>query len=39
MGVVCGVVAAGVEAVSHHGLDNLTLQVAASGTAALLAAG
>jgi len=29
-GVVCGAVAALVEAVSHHGLDNLTVQVAAS---------
>lgn len=31
-----GVVAAGVEAVSHHGLDNLTLQLAGAGLAALL---
>jgi phytol kinase len=30
VGVACGVVAACVEAVSHHGLDNLTVQVAAS---------
>lgn len=30
VGVACGAVAAGVEAVSHHGLDNLTVQVAAS---------
>jgi len=29
-GVACGLVAALVEAVSHHGLDNLTVQVAAS---------
>jgi phytol kinase len=29
-GAVCGLVAAIVEAVSHHGLDNLTVQVAAS---------
>lgn len=32
----CAVVGALVEAVSHHGLDNLTLQVAASWTAAAL---
>lgn len=32
----CAVVATVVEAVSHHGLDNLTLQVAASWTAAAL---
>ncbi|MFP3948945.1 MAG: hypothetical protein ACLFWG_09470 [Longimicrobiales bacterium] len=31
---VCAVVATALEAVSHHGLDNLTLQVAASWTAA-----
>lgn len=34
--VVCAVVATALEAVSHHGLDNLTLQVAASWTAAAL---
>lgn len=33
---VCGIVSTGVEAVSHHGLDNLTLQIAASLTAFLL---
>lgn len=32
-----GVVTAGVEAISHHGLDNLTLQVAVAGAASLLA--
>ena len=32
----CAVVATALEAVSHHGLDNLTLQVAASWTAAAL---
>jgi phytol kinase len=31
-----GVAAAGVEAISHHGLDNLTLQLAAAGAAYLL---
>jgi phytol kinase len=34
----CAVVATGVEAFSSHGLDNLTLQVATSGTAWLLLA-
>jgi phytol kinase len=33
---VIGTTTAIVEAVSHHGLDNLTIQVAASGAAALL---
>lgn len=33
---VCGIVAVAVEAVSHHGLDNLTLQVATTFTAAAL---
>lgn len=38
VGVACGVAGAVVEAFSHHGLDNLTIQVAASGIAfALLA--
>jgi phytol kinase len=38
--VACGVAAAAalVEAVSHHGLDNLTVQLAASGAASGLAA-
>lgn len=35
-GVVVGVVTTIVEAVSHHGLDNLTIQIAAAGAAALL---
>lgn len=35
----CGVAATAVEAVSHHGLDNFTLQVAASLVAALLLGG
>lgn len=30
VGVVCGLASAGVEAASNHGLDNLTVQVAAS---------
>lgn len=34
----CGVVTTVVEALSHHGLDNLTIQVAASGTAWFLLA-
>lgn len=33
-GLACGVAGGIVEAVSHHGLDNLTIQVAASGVAA-----
>jgi phytol kinase len=37
VGAVVGLVAAGVEAVSHHGTDNFTLQVASAGVAALLA--
>jgi len=32
----CGVAGAGVEAVSNHGLDNLTVQLAAAGTAYVL---
>lgn len=36
VGVVCGAAAAAVEAVSNHGLDNLTVQVAASLVAAWL---
>ncbi|MBN2202058.1 hypothetical protein JW777_08915 [bacterium] len=35
MALACGFCAAIVEAVSHHGLDNLTVQVAVSGMAAL----
>lgn len=35
-GPLCGLVAAGVEAVSNHGLDNLTVQVAPSVVALLL---
>jgi phytol kinase len=34
--LACGLVGAATEAVSTHGLDNLTIQVAASGTAWLL---
>jgi phytol kinase len=37
--VVVGVGAAAVEAVSHHGLDNFTVQLAAAGLAALLLPG
>ena len=36
VGVSCGVLGALVEAVSSHGLDNLTVQVVAAGAAALL---
>ena len=36
VGVACGAAGALVEAVSTHGLDNLTVQVAASATAAFL---
>lgn len=36
VGVACGAAAALVEAVSTHGLDNFTVQVAAAGVAALL---
>ncbi|HUF11834.1 MAG TPA: hypothetical protein VMN78_01895 [Longimicrobiales bacterium] len=36
VGVACGSAAALVEAVSTHGLDNFTVQVAAAGVAALL---
>lgn len=36
--LVIGAVCTAVEAVSHHGLDNLTLQLAAAGTAAFLLA-
>ena len=35
-GLVIGLVTAAVEAVSHHGTDNLTIQIAAAGVAALL---
>lgn len=35
VGAVCGVAGGLVEAVSSHGLDNLTVQLAAAGTAAL----
>ncbi|HSJ26407.1 MAG TPA: hypothetical protein VK929_17130 [Longimicrobiales bacterium] len=37
--VAVGVATAAVEAVSNHGLDNLTIQLAAAGTAALLLSG
>lgn len=33
VGALCGVAGAAAEAVSHHGLDNLTIQVTASGVA------
>lgn len=36
VGLACGGVSCGVEAFSNHGLDNLTIQLAASGTAYLL---
>lgn len=36
-GLACGLAGAAVEAVSHHGLDNVAIQVAAAGTAALVA--
>jgi len=36
VGSCCGAVGAVVEAVSHHGTDNLTIQLAASGTAFFL---
>ncbi len=36
VGLACGVAGALVEAVSNHGLDNLTIQIAAAGTAWLL---
>lgn len=36
VGFCCGAVGAAVEAVSHHGTDNLTIQLAASGTASFL---
>ena len=35
---LCGVVGCAVEAISNHGLDNLTIQLAASGTAFLVLA-
>jgi len=35
---LCGVVGCAVEAISNHGLDNLTIQIAASGTAFLVLA-
>lgn len=35
-GLACGLGSAGVEAVSNHGLDNLTIQVAGAGLAYLL---
>lgn len=36
-GAAAGLVGAAVEAVSHHGVDNFTIQLAAAGTAALVA--
>jgi phytol kinase len=36
VGAACGSVCALVEAVSHHGLDNLTVQLAAAGVATVL---
>ncbi len=38
VGCCCGAVGAAVEAVSHHGTDNLTIQLAAAGTAHYLLA-
>jgi len=38
IGFCCGAAGAVVEAVSHHGTDNLTIQLAAAGTAYLLLA-
>lgn len=38
VGAVCGLTAAAVESVSHHGLDNFTVQVGPSFVAALLLA-
>jgi phytol kinase len=38
VGLCCGAAGAAVEAVSHHGTDNLTIQLAAAGTAYLLLA-
>ena len=38
VGFCCGAVGAAVEAVSHHGTDNLTIQLAAAGTAYFLLA-
>ncbi len=38
VGLCCGAVGAVVEAVSHHGTDNLTIQLAAAGTAYFLLA-
>lgn len=35
-GLICGAVGTAVEAISSHGLDNLTIQVAVAGTAYLL---
>lgn len=36
VGLACGAVGAAVEAASHHGLDNVTIQVAAAATASAL---
>jgi phytol kinase len=36
VGLCCGAAGAAVEAVSHHGTDNLTIQLAAAGTAYFL---
>ena len=35
-GIACGVFGAAIEAVSTHGLDNLTIQIAASAVAFVL---
>ena len=35
-GLACGLTGAALEAISHHGLDNLTVQIVASATAWLL---
>jgi phytol kinase len=36
VGLACGLTGAALEAISHHGLDNLTVQIVASATAWLL---
>ena len=33
IGIACGITGAAIEAVSYHGLDNLTVQLGASGVA------
>ena len=38
IGLACGIAGAAIEVISHHGLDNLTIQIGASGTAYLFLA-